>query len=93
MLARQACFVNGDVILGTRQVLVLERAKCALGTFLRLFAPVNVKNGLAHSQLMPISASTSMPRPAIFGMSFTRSMYAALHPVPKMTAILVFGFT
>ena len=46
-----------------------------------------------HSQLIAISVSGSIPRLAIFGMSFTRSIYAALQPVPKMQAIRVLGFT
>ena len=46
-----------------------------------------------HSQLIAICMSGSMPRFAILGMSPTRSMYAALQPVPKMHAMRVLGFT
>lgn len=48
---------------------------------------------LTHSQLIAISASSGRPRCFIFGISPTFSIYAALHPVPKMTAILVRGLT
>ena len=42
---------------------------------------------------MAISVSGSIPRCAILGISRTRSMYAALHPVPKIHAMRVLGFT
>lgn len=46
-----------------------------------------------HSQLMAISSCGSMPKSLILGMSLTLSMYAALHPVPKIQAIFVAGLT
>ena len=40
---------------------------------------------------MPVPSGR--PTADILGMFSEVSMYAALHPVPKMTAILVFGST
>jgi len=46
-----------------------------------------------HSQLIAMCASSSIPKFLILWISPTRSMYAALQPVPKMTAIRVRGLT
>jgi hypothetical protein len=70
-------------IEGALWVVVLSRARTT-----------SVCVGLrTHSQLIPIDASSSIPRFLIFGMLSMRSIYAALQPVPKITAIRVFGLT
>jgi hypothetical protein len=75
-------------------VLVRERVERALRA--PLVRPARTRRTRArrtHSQLIAICASGSIPSGASLGMSPTRSMYAALQPVPKMTAMRVAGLT
>ena len=71
------------------KVLVVERIK---GTPFALVVS-DRSSLLLRLTLMAIPCPSGNPTDFIFGMYSECSMYAALQPVPKMTAILVFGST
>lgn len=84
--------VHNLVVLRPGEMLMRKRVKRALHRISTRRTNC-ARAARTHSQLIAICASGSTPSPASFGMSPTRSMYAALQPVPKMTAMRVCGFT
>ena len=83
--------VNDDVVLCPRKMLVQGRIKGTLSPV--SWYLITSLRWLTHSQLMAMSTFPSIPRDLSLGVSLTCSIYAALHPVPKIQAILVVGST